>query len=193
MYARDRFYPVAYAEHPAQVARGRTINDPGRNANIVGTRFPSMALVKRGLIGFVLLPIAEVIAFIVVASLLGWFWATCLFLATTFVGLLMLWRTGAGDIERFRAALRRDGFAAVHLDSPGLGPMIGAILLVFPGFITDILGALLLLPAVRRQLRRQIARARDDRRRQREPSVIDLTPQEWRQVPDLPTKDERQR
>ena len=72
--------------------------------------------------------------------------------------------------------------------------MLGGILLVFPGFITDVLGALLLVPAVRRQLRAadRAARARNARR-QRDPSVIDLTPKEWRQVSEKPIKDGRPR
>src|SRR5687768_7828912 len=109
-----------------------------------------MSLVKWGFIGLILLPIAEFAAFVVVALLIGWFWTACLFLATTAIGLLILRRSGRRDIERFREAFAADGIYAIHLDSPGLGPMLGGILLVFPGFITDLLGALLLIPAIRR-------------------------------------------
>ena len=77
---------------------------------------------------------------------IGWFRAVCLFLATSLLGLLILRRSGRSDIDRFRDAFRRDGIRAIHLESPGLGPMLGGILLVFPGFITDVLGALLLVP-----------------------------------------------
>jgi UPF0716 protein FxsA len=180
---------VACAGQPAQVAQGRTIDDPGRAANIVGTRFPAMSLVKWGFIGLFLLPVAEMAAFIAVAIAIGWLGAVCLFLATTILGLLILRRSGRNDIDRFRDAFRRDGIRAIHLESPGLGSMLGGILLVFPGFITDVLGALLLVPAVRRRLRRFIAGAREARRRRREPSVVDLTPKEWRQISERPVKD----
>jgi UPF0716 protein FxsA len=166
----------------------RTIDDPGRAANIVGTRFQAMSLVKWGLIGLFLLPVAEIAVFVAVALAIGWLWAACLFLATTILGLLILRRSGRSDIDRFRDAFRRDGIRAIHLESPGLGPMLGGILLVFPGFITDALGALLLIPAIRRKLRGLIARARDARQRQREPSIVDLTPKEWHQVSDKPIK-----
>ncbi len=152
-----------------------------------------MTIVKWGFIGLVLLPVAEIAAFIVVASVFGWLSAAGLFVATTLAGLLLLRRSGAGDIERFRNAFRQDGLQAIHLESPGLGPMLGAILLVFPGFITDILGTLLLIPAVRRQLRKQIAHSREIRRRQNEPNVVDLTPRDWRQISELPTRNERPR
>jgi UPF0716 protein FxsA len=141
-----------------------------------------MSLVKWGFIGLFLLPVVEMAAFVAVALTVGWLPAVCLFLATSVLGLLVLRRSGRNDFDRFRDAFRRDGIRAIHLESPGLGPMLGGILLVFPGFITDALGALLLVPAARRQLRRLIARTREERRRQSDPSVIDLTPKEWRQV-----------
>jgi UPF0716 protein FxsA len=184
---------VACAEQPAQVAQWRTIDDPGRNANIVGTRFPSMSLVKWGFIGLFLLPLAEMAAFVAIALAIGWIPAVCLFLATTILGILILRRSGRSDLDRFREAFRRDGLRAIHLESPGLGPMLGGILLVFPGFITDLLGALLLLPPIRRGLRGLIAHARETRRRQHDPSVVDLTPKEWHQVSEKPIKDGRPR
>ena len=148
-----------------------------------------MSLVKWGFVGLFLLPLAEMAVFVAVALAIGWFPATCLFLATTILGLLVLRRSGRSDFDRFREALCRDGIAAIHLESPGLGPMLGGILLVFPGFITDVVGALLLVPAVRRQLRGMIARSRVARRRQRDPSVVDLTPKEWHQVSEKSIKD----
>ena len=148
-----------------------------------------MSLVKWGFIGLFLLPVAEMAAFVAVAFAIGWLLAACLFIATTVLGLLILRRSGRSDIDRFRDAFRREGIRAIHLESPGLGPMLGGILLVFPGFMTDILGALLLIPAVRRNLRAFIARSRESRRRQSEPSVVDLTPKEWHQVAEKPIKD----
>jgi len=152
-----------------------------------------MSLVKWGFIGLFLLPVAEMAAFAAVAMAIGWIPAACLFLATTVLGLLILRRSGRSDLDRFRDAFRREGFRAIHLESPGLGPMLGGILLVFPGFITDALGALLLVPAIRRKLRRMLARSRETRRREREPSVIDLTPTEWHQVSEKPAKENRLR
>ena len=152
-----------------------------------------MSLVKWGFISLILLPLAEIAAFVVVALLIGWLWACCLFLATSALGVLLLRRSGRGDLERFRAAFAQDGVYAIHLESPGLGPVLAGILLVFPGFITDIAGALLLLPAVRRALRAAFGRAVESRRRQRDPSVVDLTPQEWHQVPDTTIEDGKPR
>lgn len=147
-----------------------------------------MSLVKWGFTALFLLPIAELAVFVAIALAIGWFWAACLFIATSLLGLILLRRSGRSNIDRFREAFRHEGFYAIHLESPGLAPMLGGILLVFPGFITDIAGALLLVPAIRRKLRARIARARQARRQQRDPSVIDLAPDDWRQVSEKPIK-----
>ena len=154
-----------------------------------------MSLVKWGFIGLLLLPLAEIAAFIIVALAIGWLWALCLFLATTILGVLILRRSGRKDIEQFRGAFAREGVYALHLESPGLGPMIGGILLVIPGFITDVAGALLLVPAVRRWLRATIGRAIETARRPHDPAIVDLTPEEWHQVSDntLENRDKRGR
>lgn len=152
-----------------------------------------MSLVKWGFVGLFLLPVAETVAFVAVAVMIGWFWAACLFLATTILGLVVLRYTGRSEFDRLRDAFRREGIRAIHLESPGLGTMLGGILLVIPGFITDVAGALLFIPAVRRKLRAFIARRRDVRRQRREPSVVDLAPEEWRQISEKPIKDARPR
>src|SRR3954447_19906426 len=134
-----------------------------------------MSLVKWGFIGLLLLPAAEIAVFLSVALAIGWLWTICLFLATTALGFAILRRSGRNDVARFRNAYAQGGVRAIHLDSPGLGPIVSGILLVFPGFITDVLGLLLLLPPLRRWLGVAIGRALQARRRKRDPSVIDLT------------------
>jgi len=142
-------------------------------------------LVKWTFIGLLMLPIAEVASFLLVAVLIGWFWAAALFFATSVAGVLLLRRSGRNDLDRFRAAFAQDGIRAVHLESPGVAAMLGGILLVFPGFITDLMGAALLVPPLRRWLVGKLAQARRNRRRrQHDDHVIDLAPDEWQQIPD---------
>jgi len=109
-----------------------------------------MSLVKWTLIGLLVLPAAELFAFFLVAALIGWLWAAGLFIATSILGALLLRRFGRADLDRLRTAFARDGIRALHLETPGMATMLGGILLIFPGFITDLLGAALLLPTVRR-------------------------------------------
>ena len=144
-----------------------------------------MSLVKWTLIGLLVLPAAELFAFFLVAALIGWLWAAGLFIATSILGALLLIRFGRADLDRLRTAFARDGIRALHLETPGMATMLGGILLIFPGFITDLLGAALLLPAVRRWAAAKLATfARSSRRTPRDDRVIELEPGEWHQIPD---------
>jgi len=144
-----------------------------------------MSLVKWTLIGLLVLPAAELFAFFLVAALIGWLWAAGLFIATSILGALLLRRFGRADLDRLRTAFARDGIRALHLETPGMATMLGGILLIFPGFITDLLGAALLLPAVRRWAAAKLATfARSSRRTPRDDRVIELEPSEWHQIPD---------
>jgi UPF0716 protein FxsA len=142
-------------------------------------------LVKWTLIGLLVLPAAELFAFFLVAALIGWLWAAGLFIATSILGALLLRRFGRADLDRLRTAFARDGIRALHLETPGMATMLGGILLIFPGFITDLLGAALLLPTVRRWAAAKLATfARSSRRTPRDDRVIELEPSEWHQIPD---------
>ena len=144
-----------------------------------------MSLVKWTLIGLLVLPAAELFAFFLMAALIGWLWAAGLFIATSIVGALLLRRFGRADLDRLRTAFARDGIRALHLETPGMATMLGGILLIFPGFITDLLGAALLLPTVRRWAAARFATfARSSRRTPRDDRVIELEPGEWHQIPD---------
>jgi UPF0716 protein FxsA len=151
-----------------------------------------MSLVKWAFIGLVILPAAEIGAFVLVAVAIGWLWAIVLFLATSLAGVILLRRYGRADLDRVRAALARDGLRAVHLETPGFAAMLGGILLVFPGFITDLLGAALLAPPLRRWAAGALARAARKRRRARgDSAVIDLEPDQWHRIPDRRPKGRR--
>ena len=144
-----------------------------------------MSLVKWTLIGLLVLPAAELFAFFLMAALIGWLWAAGLFIATSIVGALLLRRFGRADLDRLRTAFARDGIRALHLETPGMATMLGGILLIFPGFMTDLLGAALLLPTVRRWAAAKLATfARSSRRTPRDDRVIELEPSEWHQIPD---------
>jgi UPF0716 protein FxsA len=143
-----------------------------------------MVLLKWGIIGAILLPMAEVAAFMLAAATIGWLWATALFIATSAVGLLILRHMGRGEFDRFRTAVNHNGIRAINLETPGLSRIAGAILLVLPGFITDAVGALLFVPPFRRWAGAALGRARAKRRAAQDPSVIDLSPGDWHQVPD---------
>src|SRR4051794_39872699 len=104
----------------AVIAQDRTIDDPGRDANLVQSGFRPMSLVKWAFIGVILLPAAELAAFAAVALAIGWVWTVVLFLATSAVGVLLLRHAGRSNVDRFRAAVAAGGIRAIHLEAPGL-------------------------------------------------------------------------
>ena len=143
-------------------------------------------------IALLVLPAAEILAFILVAAIVGWVGALALLLLTSIAGMLVLRREGRGRIER--CALATDDLAGAVAGNGGLLAVLGGILLVLPGFITDLAGLLLLVPVLRRWLGATFRRVGGHGQERRSPgSVVDLAPQEWRRVPDpeLPSQRDR--
>ena len=111
---------------------------------------------------------------VVVLLLIGWFVAE-LFVAIkvaevigvleTVLLLILAWPVGAWALRaQGGAAWRRLSMAVSAGRSPGREVLdgalilIGGLLLIIPGFISDVLGACALLPPTRALLRRQLAR-----------------------------------
>jgi UPF0716 protein FxsA len=103
------------------------------------------------------LPVLEVFVFIEVGLAIGWVPAVVVLLGTSVLGVLLLRVQG-------RVALRRVSLAVSERRPPGGAALdgalgfLGCILLVAPGFVTDGLGAVLLLPPTRALVRRWISR-----------------------------------
>jgi UPF0716 protein FxsA len=169
-----------------------TIDDPNRGANKAHAGVRSMSLVKWAFIGLLVLPAAEIVGFLVVAALIGWLWAGIAFVATSVMGVILLKRSGRRDLARLADALRNDGISALHLDSPGVAGMLGTILLVLPGFLTDVLGGALFVPMFRRWAAGALAKTAKNAAKNRnqkhdhgaQDNIIDLEPGEWHQIPD---------
>jgi UPF0716 protein FxsA len=148
-----------------------------------------MSLVKWAFVGLLTLPAAELVVLLLATATVGWFWTIVLLLGSSFAGIFLLRRSGRGDFDKLRQAFSQEGLRAIHLETPGFATMLAAILLVIPGFITDIVGLALFVPAFRRWAGGAIGRTA--RRRPQDPSVIDLQPHEWRQLPDAGKKRRR--
>ena len=114
-----------------------------------------MQLVKWIATGLLVLPLAEIAAFIVVASLVGFTTALGLVILISLLGVLVLRHAGGGAVTRLRTAAGRSEIRGVALDGPGAGTALGGILMVIPGFITGVLGLLMIMPATRGLARRQ--------------------------------------
>jgi len=139
-------------------------------------------MVKRFIVAILLLPLAEIAAFVLVGAAIGFGNAFVLITLTMILGALVLRRAGRGQLAHFRAAVSDNGVTGIETNSGGLLSVLAGLLLFVPGFLTSLAGAVLLIGPVRRwcsnAVRRRMARAPGD------PSVVDLTPGEWQQMPE---------
>jgi UPF0716 family protein affecting phage T7 exclusion len=146
-----------------------------------------MNVAKWVILAVLTLPILELAAFIAVAATIGFGWALSLILVGSLCGALLLRHAGRGRTARIRIAMGQGSFAAQQTDAGAGLTLLAGILLLIPGFMTDIVALLLLVATLRR--------AFADAPPQHENGVVDLGPEQWHQVPgpSLPDhrKDER--
>lgn len=100
-------------------------------------------------------PLIEIALFVTIGGWLGLWLTLAIVIGTGILGVSILQRMGLRSADRLRAEMgrMRDPVAGIG-DSVFLS--LAALLLILPGFLTDILGALLLIPPFRRLLTAQI-------------------------------------
>jgi len=94
------------------------------------------------------IPLAEIAAFIVIGREIGVLWTLAMVFFTAVLGSVLLRVQGFGIVNRIRTEMeagRMPGRELVH----GVMILVAGILLLTPGFITDAMGFLLFIPAVR--------------------------------------------
>jgi UPF0716 protein FxsA len=106
---------------------------------------------------FILVPIAELAVIIQVGQLIGVWWTILLLIADSLLGSLLMRSQGRAVWRRFNAALA-DGRPPAREVLDGVLVIFGGALLLTPGFITDVFGALFLLPPTRALVRRLLVR-----------------------------------
>ncbi|ESY16036.1 FxsA family protein [Mesorhizobium sp. LNJC394B00] len=110
------------------------------------------------------LPLLEIVGFVIVGREVGALATVGLVLASGIAGVLLLRHQGFGVMARVRAEMAGGGDPSRQL-AHGAMIVVAAILLIIPGFITDIIGLLLFLPPVRdlawRRLKGRIVVATD--------------------------------
>ncbi len=97
---------------------------------------------------FIVVPIVELYVIIQIGGLIGVWPTLALLLADALLGSLLLRHQGRGAWRRFNQALAERRFPGREV-ADGLMIAIGGTLLLTPGFVTDIVGVLLLLPPTR--------------------------------------------
>jgi UPF0716 protein FxsA len=105
------------------------------------------------LAAIVLLPVVELFGIIAVADRIGGGWTLLLLLAAGVAGVLILSRGGPSTFRRVREASSEGRVPGGELADAFL-TVVGGVLLLVPGFVTDLLALLCLVPPARWGARR---------------------------------------
>jgi UPF0716 protein FxsA len=98
---------------------------------------------------FLLVPVAEIAVFIQVGSRIGAGMTVLLVVVSAVVGVWLVRRQGLATASRVQAMVARGESPALGM-LEGLALLAAGVLLVIPGFLTDIAAFVLLIPPLRR-------------------------------------------
>ncbi len=102
---------------------------------------------------FIVLPIAEIAVFIEAGRVIGVAATIALTLATAFAGSILMRMQGMAALQRFMLAAEKGEMPLLPVID-GMGILLAGVLLLTPGLLTDAIGLLLFVPAVRRAVAR---------------------------------------
>jgi UPF0716 protein FxsA len=100
------------------------------------------------LVGLLVLIVAEIVVIIEAVHVIGGLATLVLLLAVPFVGVRLVRRQGLEALRRIQAAVATGQLPGPPIVDGGL-ILVAGLCLVVPGFITDAIGLLLLVPPVR--------------------------------------------
>jgi len=106
---------------------------------------------------FIVVPIAELAVVIQVGQEIGVAWTVAILVADSILGAFLMRTQGRVAWRRFNEAVQAGRVPAREVLDGGL-VMFGGLLLLTPGFITDFLGLLLLIPPTRALVRAVLAK-----------------------------------
>jgi UPF0716 protein FxsA len=101
---------------------------------------------------FVAVPIAELFVIIQVGQAIGVWWTIGILIADSILGSVLMRSQGRAAWRRFNEAIRAGRVPAREVVDGAL-VIFGGALLLTPGFLTDILGLVLLIPPTRAVVR----------------------------------------
>lgn len=104
------------------------------------------------LAAFIIVPIIEIALFIEIGGRVGLWNTIALIVLTAMLGTWLLRAQGLGTLHRAQQSLARNVFPVAELFD-GLCLLVAGVLLLTPGFLTDTLGFLLMVPPLRRLVR----------------------------------------
>jgi UPF0716 protein FxsA len=108
-------------------------------------------------LAFILVPIAELAVILTVGDAIGLVPTLLLLLGISVTGAWLSKREGLAAWRRFQLALAEGRVPTVEVADGAMILLAGALLLT-PGFLSDVVGVLLLLPPTRAMIRRLVPR-----------------------------------
>lgn len=120
---------------------------------MIRRRVPAWLLV----VAFVVVPLLEIFVLIQVGQVIGPWWTILLLVADSILGTWLIRREGGRAWTALRGALSTGTMPAREL-ADGALILVGGTLMLSPGFVTDLLGILLILPVTRPLARRALTR-----------------------------------
>jgi len=106
---------------------------------------------------FVVVPVVEIYLLIQVGQTIGAWWTVLLLIAAGFAGSYLVKREGGRAWRALQEALGERRMPAKEL-ADGALILIGGTLLLTPGFLSDVVGAFVILPFTRPVARRMLTR-----------------------------------
>src|SRR3954453_278546 len=106
---------------------------------------------------FIVVPLVELYVIIQVGQTIGVWWTLALLVADSVLGSLLMRSQGRTAWRRFQLALE-EGRVPAREVLDGVLVIFGGAFLLTPGFVTDVVGAFLLLPPTRALVRRGLLR-----------------------------------
>ena len=106
---------------------------------------------KLFLILFITIPLVEIAILIKIGSIIGAGYTIALVIGTAFLGVSLLRIQGISTLAKVQANISRGQLPATELIE-GLILLISGALLLTPGFFTDTIGFLMLVPTLRHRL-----------------------------------------
>jgi UPF0716 protein FxsA len=106
---------------------------------------------------FILMPIAEIALLLQVGDMIGGWNTVGLIIVTAFVGAYLVRQEGLSTLQKAQQKMANNEVPGKEM-MEGLMLVIAGVLLVTPGFITDIIGFLFVLPLSRQLMAGQLAK-----------------------------------
>jgi len=104
---------------------------------------------------FIAIPLVELYVIVAVGEEIGAFWTIILVLLTAIIGVNLLRIQGMSTLMKAQRSMAQGTIPAMEMVE-GLALAVAGVLLITPGFITDSIGFLCLIPASRRAIIRYI-------------------------------------